>query len=300
MNVLLISSPYIELCLLECLDNYILENLNKVFLLKENHPNRVYNFIESSYSVEFVKNVEEGTSKSDLVLVIRDQFLSPDFISYINSKCINNKKNFILGELKKNNIFSVIEKNIAEIQKKPSVLIIGMTGASQLVKNERVLSSFLKNRGVNVFDSFQYSIKSFPKSKDLLCSSQTYPENADITFCSYDEYSDTDAKKEELHKYIQLIQPDCLIVSCDNSFVDYYKVDQHFYYNYGIHVDGFIHSNYCYLKANEDILTYSSFSTTHKGNDSYSIFCNDREGIEQICYTILTKVAYPNNVMPLN
>ena len=99
MKIFLISSSYIEMSMAEVLDAFFNEKIEKLFLLYENHPKRKYHFHNSDYSVEFVKNIEEGIKKSDIILVVKDSALSPNFVYNLNKKCIQYGKLLLNGAI---------------------------------------------------------------------------------------------------------------------------------------------------------------------------------------------------------
>lgn len=299
MKIFLISSSYIEMSMAEVLDAFFNEKIEKLFLLYENHPKRKYHFHNSDYSVEFVKNIEEGIKKSDIILVVKDSAVSPNFVYNLNKKCIQYGKLLLNGAIIKRRCTDFHDKYKDIIDNVPNVFIIEVNEAGQLIRNEKLLVKALEQKGVNILSNNQYLLKLDKDVHFLHTRESNNTQNVDIVFHSIGKYEYFSNMRIEYFNLINNIKPDFLIVCLDNSIIEYEEIERHFYYNYNLKVDLFIKSNYTLFKSNNKLNRVYCEKKENTNNSDY-IFYNDCECFDKIAQEIIQKLAYPTNVIPIN
>ena len=295
MKVLLVSNTYIELTLLNMLDDLLPYKITQVILLEENHI--ANDSIKCIHDILICSNLEEGIKQCDIVLLIKYPEMNSLLEDRIIYDCNNYKRKFIIiGDLANTSIADKTTVDPIKYNNIPVVLLFGIGTFNQHLYVEFILNRIFKKIGVNVRQFYSIEAQNLLRQVTLK-NGEKYCDNYEIIiqFISHNNINDI-LQNDELLKILKTIKPDFTIVNIEaglNEKSDVETIIKNIQIRYNIKIDMIISSSFCSIKDNKS--SYMPIYYNKKQPDAF--YSTEDISLEAVLkQKIITKITLPTDV----
>lgn len=164
MNILLLSTSYIESCICENVDLFLGIDIDSLFILKDNHANDI---IKSNYNIFFISDLDEVPDGCIAYLILTNDYSENLVVKLL--KKLNERKLevYIIGDcmlkdsslhfylLPQININFDLTKHLYKKEvspfKKPTIILCGLSNFNQQITLELKLNQLFKKDGINCY-----------------------------------------------------------------------------------------------------------------------------------------------------
>lgn len=270
------------------LDHYL--PIDCVYLMEENH---YWDKSIFKYSVCITNNVDECIENSDLIVVIDGSSLLDTTKGYIYQKSAFLNKSILRLEcgykVKSDYCYLINPSDMIGISQNPVVLHVSLGNTTQFQHIEYLLYKIFNNYNVRFHQVFTDVSEMFLKQFELFTNASTNKsdESVSIVTCVFEN---TAHFSKNIYKFKEL-NPDAVLITTNNTYVNVEQLKQIIYYSLGVSVDFVIMSHF---KKLSDIICYSDKLEMYNNLDVVDIE-NDNI-INIIKESILKRIGFPTSV----
>lgn len=255
MRILFISNPYLEDAVIDAFEKV---TDHSFVLLKSNHMLTHHNKI---HNIVFL-NLDEALMNCDYIYILSDKNIAHSVVSKCRKVARCSNIGFYYSNIDNRNTtnFKKYLKNVISTSNSqiPNILILQAGIHAQIERTEYNLIKQLDSKDVQYLyntNSFLYKINNDMKAIlniELFQSEKNSPCLI-INTIKTDIWNLIDSKVDNLFfdKFMLLLKPDYIIISCENNFKQKNELKKIFKIKYLLDVDKFIKSEYVTLQKNK-------------------------------------------------
>lgn len=298
-TVFIYSNSYIARTFVYNIQYLIKFQVNKIFLLKENHSeNEKWNI--SNCDVELCNTLNECIIGADYVFIVNDGSLPSKIINKLYILCEEYRKHCISIKYIKPSINFLFDDLLACNKNTPLIAHVHVGEFSQGFSGEVLLNKILTNRKVKYLQLFTretFSLLSELKDNNILNEkivTEIKNKDFDVIVCSLHISSDIELYMESI-RLLSKLNPDFTIVQINNNFPSIDTICNLLKYRTGNTVDMIIKSHYSCLQNGKSQYLFYSETIESVSTNTLDIESNDLE--EDIDFGIFSKISLPENIL---